>query len=397
MANKKHKILFVTSAYPRYNGEERDMFIYELTKGLSDEFDIYVLSPLDKISKSNEKYGNIHVIRHPQFIFNLLTIAYGSGILPNLKKNPLLWIVVPFYFLFQVIYIRKVCLQYNINCIHAHWLIPNAFSAALYKYFFNRKINLITTLHGSDVSSFSNFLGRRIKLFTLKHTNILSVVGEALKNQIKNNFNYKNDIHVYPMGTDINLFNTRVIEKSKHTHILFVGRIIKEKGIYSLIEALPEIKKYYPNIILHLVGEGNEKKYLQEKIKQLNLLENVIFHGQVSHTELPNYYAMAEVFLLPSFSEGFGLVLAEAMACKCIAVCSNIDTFKNLIDDEENGFLLKKNTPEDISLTVLNILKLSEKQKEKIKNAARKKIIENFDTEITVSNYKNLYLQLLNE
>jgi glycosyltransferase involved in cell wall biosynthesis len=394
--NNKNKILFVTSAYPRYKGEERDMFIFELTKGLSNEFEIFVLCPLDKHSKSKEQYGNINVIRHPQFPFNMLTIAYGSGIVPNLKKNPLLWTGVPFYFLFQIYFINKICSLYNINCLHAHWLLPNAFSAALYKFAFNKKVKLITTLHGSDVSLFSNFFGKAIKSFTLKHTDKLSVVGIELKNQIQENFNYKNEIFVYPMGTDTNIFNFQETTKSKHKQILFVGRLIKEKGIYVLLEALSQLKKYHSDIQLHIIGEGNEKMHIQEKIKQLGLVKNIIFHGQILHSELPHYFSMVDIFVLPSFSEGFGLVLTEAMACRCITVCSNIKIFKNLIDDEINGFIIKKNTPTELATTILKIFNLSEIQKENVKDAARKKIINNYDTKITLSNYKNLYLQVLN-
>lgn len=394
----KHTVLFITSAYPRFKGEERDMFIYSLTEEVAKEFEVIVLAPQDKNSLKREMYGNVKVIRHFQFPFNCLTIAYGSGILPNLKKNIFLWGVVPFYFLFQIAAIYRIVKQNKVSCIHAHWLIPSVLSAALYKRCFNKKIKLLATAHGSDVTGFNHRIGKTIKKFILRNTNTLTVVGENLKKILAKENIWKNDILVYPMGIDTSLFkpleNTRNEEK---TNLLFVGRIIREKGIYYLIEALPEIKSHFPDVLLHIVGEGNEKQEIQERIIKMNLSEHIRFYGQVPHSELPRYYSMAHIFILPSFSEGFGLVLAEAMACGCISLCSNIEPLNNVVKNKQNGFLLEEISAQSIAKMVISILNLPFADQQKIKMQARKRITENLDLKTVTSNYKKIYYHLLNE
>ncbi|NUM50616.1 MAG: glycosyltransferase family 4 protein [Flavobacteriales bacterium] len=398
MEQFKHTILFITSAYPRFKGEERDMFIYRLAEEAADEFKIIVLAPQDRNTLKSEVYGNVKVIRHLQFPFNCLTIAYGSGILPNLKKNIFLWWAVPFYFLFQIAAINRVVKQNKVYCIHAHWLIPNALSVALYKRCFNKNIKLLVTAHGSDVTGFNHWVGNTIKKFIFKNTNTLTVVGENLRKIIVKEDIWKKDILVYPMGTDTSLFkpheNTRNVEK---TNLLFVGRIIREKGIYHLVEALPEIKSQFPNVLLHIIGEGNERQEIQERVIEMNLSEHVRFYGHVPHSELPRYYSMADIFILPSFSEGFGLVLAEAMACGCISLCSNIEPLNNVVENKQNGFLLEEISAQSIAKMVISILNLPVVDQQKIKIQARKRITENLDLKTVASNYKKIYYHLLNE
>lgn len=101
MEQSKHTILLITSAYPRYKGEERDMFIYRLAEEVANEFEVIVLAPRDKNTLKREVYGNVKVIRHSQFPFNWLTIAYGSGIVPNLKKIFFYGGLCPFIFYFK--------------------------------------------------------------------------------------------------------------------------------------------------------------------------------------------------------------------------------------------------------------------------------------------------------
>ncbi|MCL4815976.1 MAG: glycosyltransferase family 4 protein [Vicingaceae bacterium] len=390
--------MLITSAYPRYKGEERDMFIYRLAEEVANEFEVIVLAPRDKNTLKREVYGNVKVIRHSQFPFNWLTIAYGSGIVPNLKKNIFLWWAVPFYFLFQIAAINRVAKRNKVYCIHAHWLIPNAFSAALYKKGFNKNVKLLVTAHGSDVTSFNHFIGRKIKKFILKNTNTLTVVGENLKKILAKENMWKKDILVYPMGTDTSLFkpdeSTRNMER---INLLFVGRIIREKGIYHLIEALPEIKSQFPNVLLHIIGEGNERQEVQESIIKMNLSEHVRFYGHVPHSELPRYYSMTDIFILPSFSEGFGLVLTEAMACGCISLCSNIEPLNNIVENKQNGFLLDRISAQSIAKLVISILNLPIANLQKIKIQARKRITENLDLKTVASNYKKIYYHLLNE
>jgi len=123
------------------------------------------------------------------------------------------------------------------------------------------------------------------------------------------------------------------------TLILYVGRLIDRKGIFVLLKAFQILSQEQSDLGLLLIGSGEGKKQYKDFCKTNNI-KNVFFEGFVHQEELPAYYAMADVFVLPSYSEPWGLVLNEAMACKLPVISSNIvGAAEDLIINGKNGYI----------------------------------------------------------
>jgi phosphatidyl-myo-inositol dimannoside synthase len=145
--------------------------------------------------------------------------------------------------------------------------------------------------------------------------------------------------------------------------IISVGRLVHRKGQDRLIQALPQIKKAIPNVVLVIVGEGPRGRYLRDLVTKLDLQENVIFVGRVSYEDLPKYLNMADIFAMPSRSrffglevEGLGIVYLEASACGLPVIAGDSGGAPDAVLIGETGFVVGGNDLAAISKTAIELL-----------------------------------------
>lgn len=144
-------------------------------------------------------------------------------------------------------------------------------------------------------------------------------------------------------------------------NILYVGHLIEEKGILDLLRAFQNLLAEYSDLGLLLVGNGKQAGQYREFCK-INHIKNVFFVGFVHQEDLPVYYAMADVFVSPTHSDTWGLVLNEAMACKLPVISSDVaGAAGDLILNGENGYIFKKGDIQGLSNYLKEIL--SDEQK----------------------------------
>ena len=146
--------------------------------------------------------------------------------------------------------------------------------------------------------------------------------------------------------------------------ILYVGRLSDQKGIFDLLEAFRIIFAKDPDAGLLLVGSGEQEKQYKD-FCLINNLKNVFFEGFIHQEKLPFYYAIADVFVLPTHSDPWGLVLNEAMACGLAVVSSDAaGAAPDLIIQGENGYVFKKGDIRQIVFCLENILGDEQKRTE---------------------------------
>ncbi|MFQ5863564.1 MAG: glycosyltransferase family 4 protein [Candidatus Brocadiales bacterium] len=175
-------------------------------------------------------------------------------------------------------------------------------------------------------------------------------------------------LSVITCGVDFNLF--RPIDKTKARealgldlkkhYILFVGRINERKGGRYLIEALPAILNEYPSTELLLVGHIRRKKIfgdLKGLIKLKGIEGRVHFLGPIPNERLPLFYNAADVFVLPSLTEGLGLVLVEAAACNCPIVGTEIGGVVDIMQTVKNGIMVPPRSPADLTHAIKRVFK----------------------------------------
>lgn len=386
------KILIVTSGFPLWKTEGLNVFMLEFAQAIAKNYEVFVLAPFSKKAKRVETIGNITVYRHNQFPFINAELAYGSGIVGNIKKNPLLLFAVPFYFILQVWAIRKIVKKHTIEIVNAHWIIPQGVTSVIYKKLFNRKIKIMSTVHGSDFNALNNFIGNAMKNFVLKNSNAITAVSQELCNGISAK-GYKN-VHICPMGIDTTRFspenkNAELRKRlgADNGFLLYVGGLIEGKGVRYLVSAMPEIVVEFPEIKLVMIGEGyleNELKILSET---LGVEKNVLFAGIIPNADLPPYFATADIFILPSFSEGYSLVIREALACGTPVIATDLDVFKKDIPLYKNILTFSPRNSDDIADKIIAVLNINREEKEKKSNFARQYAIDFADWKVTTGKY----------
>jgi len=161
---------------------------------------------------------------------------------------------------------------------------------------------------------------------------------------------YKGDNYEYecvevPVCTDFDYFSIESmepqIERANPFTVLYVGRLNKVKNVELLIRAIKFLKKNRSDIKLKIVGSGEELQNLTKLAESLGVKDSVDFMGSVSHDRLLPFYLLADVFVLPSYSEGMSVALLEALACGVPSVASEVGGVRKLIVPGVNGYFIK--------------------------------------------------------
>ena len=170
--------------------------------------------------------------------------------------------------------------------------------------------------------------------------------------------------------------------------ILFVGRLEEGKGTDNLLEALNILNAREEAYCAFFIGEGRQKKFLQDLVDKRHMEQAVSFPGAIPHHQLRDFYNMADVLLLPSEREGIPMVVLEALASGTPVVATDVGGVGNLVSDGKNGILLKTNAPESLAHAVLRIFDLP-MDRESIARGA-----EPFGAERTVLELKKIFDKL---
>ena len=377
MSKKPLKVLLLTSSYPRNQHDNSSIFLKHLANNLEKHgLTIHILAP-DHSAVDNTKPDN--GITHHWFKYlpkNWQTLAYGSGILPNLKKNPFLYLQVPFFLISMLINLLYLSRKIKPDVIHAHWIIPQGFIAVLVGKLL--KIPVITTAHGGDAFSLNNSPLNRLKKLTISHCCAWTSNTQATAHA----FGSTDEIpkpNIIPMGVDIGHFQSGLAENIKggdsREIVLFVGRLVEKKGVKYLIEAFSLLPiSTQKDSVLWIIGDGGERTALELQAKQLGI-SNIKFWGQVQNSQLPDYYAAASVFVAPSIidskgdTEGQGVILLEAMASNTPIIASAVGGIPEVIINKETGLLVQPNNPAELSSVLLELLNNGELAKNLVINA----------------------------
>lgn len=214
-----------------------------------------------------------------------------------------------------------------------------------------------------------------------------------------------NRIAVVPCGVDLDLFRPqdseaarRALGYSDERIILFVGRIEPLKGIDILINAAAQLadeSDFYVLIVGGDRGSGRQVSRLQGLASDLGIGERVCFLGAVDHEKLPLYYSAADVCVVPSFYESFGLVALEAMACGTPVVASRVGGLTGTVRDGETGYLISWRCPEPFAER-LELLLGNEALRRRFGEAARE-VVERYRWTNVADAVATLYGELLGE
>lgn len=171
--------------------------------------------------------------------------------------------------------------------------------------------------------------------------------------------------------------------------LLFMGRINNTKGIYDLIDIMPDIKDQFPEVRLSIGGDG-EIRQLQKIIHEKKLEEQVKYIGWVTDTAKEEYFRRATIYLLPSYNECLPMGLLEAMSYKCASVTTTVGGIPEVIKQDQNGYMFEPGDKNRMKEIIIMLLKDS-KTCERIGRRAYSDIIETYNCHKSVEKLLGLY------
>jgi len=242
------------------------------------------------------------------------------------------------------------------------------------------------------------FLG--IMKMTLRQANVVLTSHSAMQQLAINLGVNPSRIILIPTPVDTSVFNPadksnarKNLELGEETIILFVGRLRPEKNVGLLIKSfrlITQISSKTSRLIL--VGDCPFKDYLTELkslCQQLGLSKRVTFVGRIAHKDLPSYYAAADVFVLPSITEGVPKALLEAMAMGRPIVTTKVGGIKDLAEGKDNMLFAKVGDEEDLAKKILTVLE-DDKLATQLGHRARQTINTDYSIDVVYGKYRHV-------
>ena len=400
------KVCILTSSFPRFAGDSAGIFIYHLSRNLIKKgVEIEIICPHESGCRFFEVRKGIKINRFPYFYpLAYQSLAYGSGILKNIKSNTRTKVQLPFFIISEIIHTLKILMILKPDLIHTHWSLPQGLTGVVCKKVFG--VPCITTVHGSDVHGLQHPLLKALNKVVIKNSDICTANSRASAKMVSD-IAGREDTQVIPMGVDTNIFSRSdkidIIRKKygfDGNVLLFVGRLIRVKGVYYLIKALPKVLKQHPKTKLLIVGSGSEKRRLMQLSAELEIINRVVFIDEVLQEDLIPLYSIAHILVLPSIidvtgeTEGLGVVLLEAMACRVPVVGSDVGGIRDVIIDGETGLFSEQKNSDSLAEKIISLLSDEQLRKKVIENGFNL-VKEKFTWEAISDRFMNIYMGVI--
>lgn len=404
--NQKKTILTITSSYPIKAGDIQGTFVNTFVDCMVLQgYRMVVLTPFMTSSKFFEKREDLIIYRFPYFFpFRFHRLSTTGGMYFGFMNSFLGKIQIIPYLLMMILYAGVIIKKENVSLMHTHWIIPQGIIGAFWRRIYN--IPHISTAYTLDITITKRipFLSCFLR-WVLHNIDCVTVISKYAQTQVLQFSPSSLPITIIPMGMDDNRISIvnpdEIVDKASHV-ILFVGRIIKWKGIGTLIQAMKEVKQDYPDVKLFIIGDGPDLNIFSEMVHSLELSDIIKFLGKLPDAELKIAYQKSDLFVLPSqphngiVMEGLGLVLLEAMASGVPVIGSNIGGITDIIEDGVNGLLIPPGDPSSLALAIKRIFKEPGLGK-KFQINGLKTVEERFSWNILIKRYHELYQEQMKD
>ena len=361
---------------------------------------IHVNKPKGGVQMHIDRLAN-HLSKREDIELHLITFGSEKKELKNgnlrihvLKR----WLPWYFHLPFEVMILKREIFRIDPDIVHAHEsCMPYSTAAALV----SKKYPTLLTMHmviteWIRLEGKSSTLTRLITIANEKY--VLSKIPNiiAVSPYVKDLIDDMTQSKIYVVSNGVDFGDVENIwQYELDGHIIFyIGMLLKVKGVDILIKAIPMIKKSIPDVYLLIAGTGEEKTNLKNIVKELNIEKNVKFLSWVSRKEKYSYYKSADVCILPSRFEGFGIALLEAMVCEKPIVASNVGGIPYIVEDGITGFLFEPDKVDDLANKMIILLK-DEKLRKRMGDAGREKAKE-FTWERVAEKTMQVYQEVIN-
>jgi L-malate glycosyltransferase len=294
----------------------------------------------------------------------------------------------------------EVTARHNLDILHVHYAIPHSISAYLAKMMASgRKVPFVTTLHGTDITLVGNDRSYLpITRFGIEQSDAVTAVSEYLKQRTIDEFQIKRPITVVPNFVNCDVYGRATdpalrprFANADQAIFIHISNFRPLKRVEDVVATFARVHKSYPAKLL-MVGDGPERPKAEWIADTLGVSQDVMFVGK--QNDMVPFLSVADVLLLPSESESFGLVALEAMACEVPVVATRIGGLPEVVEHEEDGFLLGLGDVAGMAEACIRMVKDPQLRSEMGKSA-RQHALRNFCSTKIVRHYEHLYLQTI--
>jgi galacturonosyltransferase len=287
---------------------------------------------------------------------------------------------------------RRIFKQIEPDIILSFTIKPNIYGTYIAS---KRKIPIIINITGLG-SAFNNskikFIAKNMYKYASKRSNFIFFQNQENYNYfIDNKLTNKEKSKIIP-GSGVNLEKFAPQEKSNENNIirfLFIGRIMKEKGIEEYLEAAKNIKNKYPNTEFQIVGPYEEELYKE-------ILNNSTYIKYLGKSEdVRKEIKEVDCIINPSYHEGMSNVLLEGAAMEKFLIASDVPGCREIVEENYNGYTFEVKDSKDLENKIEKFIKLSEKEKQKMSKNSRKKVEKEFDRNIIIEEYLKKIKELI--
>lgn len=361
--------------YPTFGGS--GVLATELGKALADKgHQVHFITYQQPVRlnefNANIFYHEVRVTNYPLFDYPPYETALSSAMVDVIVNN-------------------------NLDLLHVHYAIPHASAAYLAKKIVETQgkiIPVITTLHGTDIT----LVGRDktfapVVAFSINQSDAITAVSQDLRDDTYKIFDIKKEIEVIHNFVDVNRFHKKpfdafrkVIAPNGERILVHASNFRKIKRVQDVVRIFAEVNKQIPGKLL-FVGDGPERPGAEDLCRELNLFDEIRFVGKQEQME--EILAVADLFLLTSDYESFGLAALEAMAAGVPVISTNVGGLPEINVNGVTGYLSNVGDIQDMSMHAIEILKDDAVLKKFKANAAAH--AKKFDIHNIVPKYEALY------
>lgn len=361
------KILMLSWEYPPRIVGGIARVVHDLSKRLiKDGHDVYVITYREGDAPAYEDDKGVQVYRIDNYMIspnNFIDWVMQMNFNMIAKANELIASGIKF------------------DVVHAHdWLV--AYSAKTIKSSYN--IPLVSTIHAHEAGrnngihdEVQRYINDTEWLLTYESSEVI-VNSNFMKGELQRTFNLPFDkINVIPNGINMTAFNgvekdyefRRNYAMDNEKIILFMGRLVNEKGIQHLIDAMPKVLANYHDAKLVIAGKGGMLDELKAKVNYLGIQNKVYFAGYLNAKQVAKMYKCADLAVFPSTYEPFGVVTLEAMLAGIPTVVSDIGGLNEIVEHGKNGMKSYAGNANSIADSILSLLYNPELCDRVVKNA----------------------------
>jgi phosphatidylinositol alpha-1,6-mannosyltransferase len=308
--------------------------------------------------------------------------------------------------LLSVFYILFFSLRHRPSMLHCGQVLSNGYGGLLCKKLLG--IPYSVWVYGSETIRFGRFSPlERLMKWILSETKRVVVISSFTEKEYLDFSVSPHKIVRLPPGVETDFFtpkekDEKLVElyslKDKVV-LLTISRLDERKGHDMVLKAIPKLLPDYPDIIYLIVGKGREEERLRKIVSENELKDTVIFAGYVHEDQLPKYYNLCDIFVLPNRIseksalrgdyEGFGIVFLEASACGKPVIGGRSGGVTDAILNGVTGHLVDPLSPEDITSIIRRLLD-DRALREKMGNAGRDWVVKNFDWKVLMKRFEDI-------